>query len=309
MAILQMTTDVAGQINVNPRRVKIISTDNLATVTATGYLNNQNLFGNTIYPSDIIDMYYGWNTQTKTGTYEVFTVSMALSNGVMNINLVAWTNPGDVLLPVVSGNFAVFNGATGQIKDAGYLPSNVAKTNVVMATAATVTNNLVKATDTAGTIGDAGIVAANVVTNVTAGSLALPNAVNVAYPVIVKNITCGQAALATGSAVTIFASSGAQQYQILNIILNSGGTNFSGGGGNRLGQVTDGTNVYSVVPAATMQALTNSLWGSTAVAAPVSVPYDQLTAAGAPVTFKYSGGTTDYTAGSLVITVIAIQVA
>ena len=47
----------------------------------------------------------------------------------------------------------------------------------------------------------------------------------------------------------------------------------------------------------------------TPVPYPASVAIDTLTAAGAPVVFAYSGGTTDYTAGSLVITVVAIQVA
>ena len=37
MAILKFTLDVAGQVGVVPRRIKILSTDNLATVTAAGY--------------------------------------------------------------------------------------------------------------------------------------------------------------------------------------------------------------------------------------------------------------------------------
>jgi hypothetical protein len=122
------------------------------------------------------------------------------------------------------------------------------------------------------------------------------------------DVTVGQAALAAGGAVTLVASSGSKKFKIRSLQLNSGGTNFSGGGGDRLGQVTDGTTVYSVVPAATLQALTNAQWGVTALPNPASAAINTSTAAGAAITFKYSGGATDYTAGSLVITGIVEQV-
>jgi hypothetical protein len=118
---------------------------------------------------------------------------------------------------------------------------------------------------------------------------------------ITFNVTVGQAALATGGAVTLVDSSGAKQYRIKQLQLNSGGTNFSGGGGDRLGQVTDGTTVYSVIPAASLQTLANAQWGATALPNPASAAINTLTVAGTDLTFKYSGGATDYTAGSLVI--------
>ena len=45
MGIISFVTDVAGQIGVNPRRIKLVTTDNLATVTTAGYLNSANLQG------------------------------------------------------------------------------------------------------------------------------------------------------------------------------------------------------------------------------------------------------------------------
>jgi hypothetical protein len=105
------------------------------------------------------------------------------------------------------------------------------------------------------------------------------------------------------------ASSGSKRYKIRTLQLNSGGTNFSGGGGDRLGQVTDGTTVYSLIPAATMQSLVNAQWGVTALPNPASAAINTSTAAGANLVFKYSGGTTDYTAGSLVISGIVQRVA
>lgn len=103
-----------------------------------------------------------------------------------------------------------------------------------------------------------------------------------------------------GTVVLIPAVTGAQ-YKIRNMFLNRGGTNFSGGGGDRLMGISDGTTVYSVVPAATMQALTNSAWGSTALPFPASAAIDTSTAVGVALRAVYSGGTVDYTAGSLVL--------
>lgn len=123
------------------------------------------------------------------------------------------------------------------------------------------------------------------------------------------DVTCGQAALAAGGSVTLVTSGGSKQYKIRKLYLNSGGTNFSGGGGDRLGQVTDGTTVYSVVPAASLQTLANAQWGATALPNPASAAINTSTAAGANLTFKYSGGTTDYTAGSVVISGVVERIA
>jgi len=124
------------------------------------------------------------------------------------------------------------------------------------------------------------------------------------------DVTVGFAALATGGSVILQASSGAKQYKIRSLELEGFGTNFSGGGGDRLGEVTDNTSVYSIIPAATMQSLVNARWG---VGAPLpnsaTVANDTSTAAGANLVFKYTGGTTDYTAGSLRISGLMQRVA
>jgi hypothetical protein len=157
MGILQITTDVPGQIGVKPRRVKIITTDNLATVTTAGYLNNVSLEGYTIYNTDIIDMWYsavgGLSGITTAGTYEVFTTS--ISNGV--ITLVQWTNSGDVLLPVVSGDYAIFNGTSGQIKDSAQASTNASNPFVVSSPGTLTTNHIAQIADANGSIKDGGV--------------------------------------------------------------------------------------------------------------------------------------------------------
>lgn len=170
MGVIMIITDEAGQIN-QPgiRRVKIISTDNLATVTAAGYLNQEVLQGYFIYNTDIIDMWYGAvggaNFITSQGTYAEFTPS--ISNGV--ITLVQTVQPGGVTVtgtPTV-GHIARFS-STSSIEEGGVLGqaaakavSNNAKTNVASVDAATVLNNLLSAADTSGTVKDSGVAASN----------------------------------------------------------------------------------------------------------------------------------------------------
>jgi hypothetical protein len=158
MSIQNLVMDVAGQIGVNPRRVKMITTDSLATITTAGYLNSQNLEGRALYPTDILDVIYLYNAATNSGTYGEFLPSF--SAGV--ITLTQYLSPGDVTLPVVDNDFANFDGTTGKIKDSGYSPTNAAKTKVIMLDAAPTSGRLASFTSTNGTIGDSGVAASAV---------------------------------------------------------------------------------------------------------------------------------------------------
>jgi len=155
MSLLQLTRIQVGEVGVKPGSVKMIDTGSLATITAAGYLNG---IGNQLHevqlsPDDVIECLYSFNVSTGTGTLGWFQPNF--SNGVITLNI--WENPGNVLLPVVDGDFAVFNGTAGQIKDAGYLPTNAAKTKVVMLDAAPTINHIAKFTAADGTIGDGGV--------------------------------------------------------------------------------------------------------------------------------------------------------
>lgn len=165
IAINVNTTGLVGQ-SVTPRRCTIVTTDSLATITTAGYLNNQNLLGNTILPTDVFDILYLFNEQTQVGTFGIFQVTYSSSTG-FTLNL--WENPGNVLLPVVSGDFAVFNGTSGQIKDAGFLPSDATKTRVVMAGSATTIGLMAKFVDITGTIDDTAGAVSNL-GNISAGA-------------------------------------------------------------------------------------------------------------------------------------------
>lgn len=153
MAILSFNTQYTGQVGSDflPRRVSLLTTDNLATITTAGYLNNLNkIFP--IFPTDMLDVRYSYSVALGTSTFGMFTPLFSGNANSRTITLDAWENPGDVLLPVVDGDFATFNGTGGQIKDAGYLPSDATKTKVVMANGAVVLNHLAAFADTAGTV-------------------------------------------------------------------------------------------------------------------------------------------------------------
>jgi len=112
MTILSIIAeDAAGQVGIKPRKVSILSTDSLATITTSGYLNNTSLQGTVLSPTDIIWMVYGYSPSTGTGTFAELLPTF--NNGIITLSL--YVNTGNVLLPVNSGDIAVFNGTTGQI--------------------------------------------------------------------------------------------------------------------------------------------------------------------------------------------------
>jgi len=144
MTIQQITTNFSGQEGVNPRLIRIVCNDNYAAITALNYLNNSVIKGgNQFYPTDFVAVAY-------SGGFGWFNLSITSSG----ITLVPTAAPGSATGSLVNGDFAVFNGTTGLIKDSGYSPSNAAKTKVVMANAATVVKNVAVFSDLNGTIQD-----------------------------------------------------------------------------------------------------------------------------------------------------------
>jgi len=126
---------------------------------------------------------------------------------------------------------------------------------------------------------------------------------------ITVDVTVAHTDLASAASKTLYTSSGSKQFKIRGIWLNGGGTNFSGGGGDRLLSITDNTTVYSLIPAADLQTLANSAWGVTGLPFPAAAAINTSTAAGASIVAKYSGGAADYSAGSVVLTLLLERVA
>ena len=151
------TTGLSGDVT-SPQRCTLVTTDSLATITAPGYMNQFNGQGYAISTMQVFDIFYAYNKSTGAKTYGIFNVTYSVAHGY---SLDIWENPGNVLLPVVDGDFANFHGTSGQIGDDGYSPSDATKTKVVMANGTVNTNHIAVYKDTSGTIGEDATTAIN----------------------------------------------------------------------------------------------------------------------------------------------------
>jgi len=143
-------TAISRDFNETPNIVRVTATNTLAEVAAADYVTAQ---------TDNI-------TALNSGTWEWIVgdvILIAASDGseffrfsgsdfTTFIQLPGGN--GAVTLPVVDGDFTVFDGTLGALKDLGYLPSNAAKTRVVMAGSAVQVGYIAHFIDTTGTIDD-----------------------------------------------------------------------------------------------------------------------------------------------------------
>lgn len=295
MSIIAINTKTTGLVGeqIEPRRCTMITTDNLATITTAGYLNNQNVNNGPILPTDVFEILYDFNTSTKQGTFGIFQVNY--SNG--NFTLNNWENPGNVLLPVTDGNVAIFNGTSGQIKN-GLPPADI-NGDYIATTVAGVGNNgkLAYWADDQGLIAASDTVAENRVLYATI------NDPDPASNIIWIDESVGATELNSGPVVLYIPPDPGYGYRVRQIYASSNGVNFSGGGGDRLLAISDGTTVYSLIPAADLQTLTNNQWGSAKLPFPASAGIATVTQAGATIRAQYSGGTANYTTGGVVISI------
>lgn len=222
MAITSIRRDWNGEVDI----VRMVTTNTLAEVATTGYLTAQipNL------------------TAVNSGTWEWQANDMVLvsasdgdafftlSANLSSLLLYSTAGNGAVSLPVVSGDFVVFDGTLGALKDAGYSASDPAKTKVVMANGATVAGNIAVFTDTAGTIDDN---QANV-TNATTTASATPGTIRS----LVGAISGSNATMTSGNlvgvrgAVTLVGASGGFLYGTQGKVIASGtmsGSSWSAG--------------------------------------------------------------------------------
>ncbi len=122
-------------------------------------------------------------------------------------------------------------------------------------------------------------------------------------------LTLTAAQLASAAKVVIQAAASATCKYLISDIKVLKSTGLSGGGGDRLLTVADGTTVFNNagITAALLGTPILTLWGGSGN--PIGVGTTDLSAAGASVYFNYSGGTTDYTTGSVMVAVTLVPVA
>lgn len=124
-------------------------------------------------------------------------------------------------------------------------------------------------------------------------------------------VSLGHAALASAGKVNIQLSTGTQQYVVNDIRVRYASAGLSGSSGDRLISISDGTTVYNStgITAALAGTPVNTAWGGSGNPLPGSVDMATPTAAGANLFAQYIGGTTDYSAGSLLLQVEIVRVA
>lgn len=85
MSLLQLVRVEVGEVGVLPGNLKMVSTDNIATITAAGYLNGvgNQLQSVMVSPGDVIGCMYNYNQSTGVGNFVDLTVS--ISAGVITL--------------------------------------------------------------------------------------------------------------------------------------------------------------------------------------------------------------------------------
>lgn len=117
MSVIQFPTPIPATNGVFPNIKSALFTDNLATVTTAGYLaSSAQDAALPLSNSDVVMALYSYNTNTSSGTFGIFTVSISTATG--QITLTAWANPGDAVLPTTANYLAHFTNTTGTISSA-----------------------------------------------------------------------------------------------------------------------------------------------------------------------------------------------
>jgi hypothetical protein len=106
-----ISTDIPAQTGVNTRLMRIVCTDNLATITAAGYLNPNDLEGYIVMPYDFFHIYYGSNSNL----FGIFSVA-SIVDGVVTLQAMNGTASGATTVK----DLASFSNTVGGLQDAGF---------------------------------------------------------------------------------------------------------------------------------------------------------------------------------------------
>ena len=125
------------------------------------------------------------------------------------------------------------------------------------------------------------------------------------------DLVIGQAALAGATHAIIQPGVPGAQFYVRDIRVNYLSAGLSGNSGNRLLTITDGTTSFNNagITAALLGTPINTLWGGTGNPLPGTVAMNTLSAAGLPIYAVYTGGSADYNAGNVSISVLTEQFA
>lgn len=115
------------------------------------------------------------------------------------------------------------------------------------------------------------------------------------------SVTVAHTDVATAGVKTLVAPAAGETWRLHTLFLLGPFTNFHSGG-DRLLAIKSDTAIYSVIPNATLESLAAARWGETALPFPATAAWGTTAFSYAnPLVAAYSGGTTDHSAGSLVL--------
>jgi hypothetical protein len=116
MGIVQFPTPIPVTNGTAPNLRFAVFTDNLATITAAGYLSSASIeAGIPLSNRDVVFCLYSYSLTTTSGTFGIFTVSISTSTG--QITLSEWTGTSGVVLPTIANHIATFTNTTGQLSE------------------------------------------------------------------------------------------------------------------------------------------------------------------------------------------------
>ncbi len=235
----------------------------------------------------------GGNIQAGLSGTAGYLASFPATASKGSLRMTAVANTGNTLT-------TISNVAMGQASVVSIPDPAAATANFVVAPAALVSGNIVTASGTAGLIIDGGLASNRVLTSSF-------NTPDVNANMVYFSVSVAFSDLATGGSKVLFTSSGSKQYILYVLGLSDTGGDWATG--NRLLLITDNTTNYSAAPATSLTATGNYMWGDTGLPLPASGGWTVPTAAGASLVAKYTGGTTDYTSGTITVAGLLIRVA
>lgn len=187
MGLINIVRISVGQVGVLPGTLKMVTTDNLATITAAGYLNGiGNQFSDLdIAPSDIIQCLYSFDSSTNSGTFSFLTVTV--SNNVITLTAGSGTQtlPSGQIFVGNASNAAQARAMTGDI--------SITNTGVTAIVAGVIVNADINA---------AAAIAFSKLAALTSGNILVGSAGNVPTSVAMS----GDATIIASGALTIAAN-------------------------------------------------------------------------------------------------------
>lgn len=127
--------------------------------------------------------------------------------------------------------------------------------------------------------------------------------------IVVAKVAITAAQLATAGTPAIYTPAAGEEWALRDLKIGPGAlTNFHSGG-DRLLAIQSGSNVFSLIPNASLETLVAAAWGATALPFPATAAHgDALITATDPLEAAYSGGSADHASGSITIQAVLERV-